>query len=141
MDNAGDETKEMQEQAGAKKRRGRMARSSRFRSQEQQRRVPKYPIGVASQLLGVSPQMLRRYEEAGLIEPSRQTGKNRLYSDQDMAVLEEIVDLADQGINATGIRYILQLRRQIHLLKGGSTSQERGNEQDPLPWFETPSQE
>jgi hypothetical protein len=58
-----------------------------------------------------------------------------------MAVLEEIVDLADQGINATGIRYILQLRRQIHLLKGGSTSQERGNEQDPLPWFETPSQE
>ena len=55
--------------------------------------MPKYTIGVVSQLLGLPPQVLRRYEEAGLLEPARQAGKNRLYSDQDIAILEEIVEL------------------------------------------------
>ena len=65
--------------------------------------MPKYTIGVVSQLLGLPPQMLRRYEEAGLLEPARQAGKNRLYSDQDIAILEEISELSAQGINAVGI--------------------------------------
>ena len=41
--------------------------------------MPKYTIGVVSQLLGLPPQMLRRYEEAVLLEPALQGGKNRLY--------------------------------------------------------------
>src|SRR5260370_35665001 len=78
---------------------------------ENNARMPKYTIGVVSQLLGLPPQVLRRYEEAGLLEPARQAGKNRLYSDQDIAILEEIVELSAQGINALGIRYIVQLRK------------------------------
>jgi len=70
--------------------------------------MPKYTIGVVSQLLGLPPQMLRRYEEAGLLEPARQAGKNRLYSDQDIAILEEIAELSAQGINVVGIRYLEQ---------------------------------
>jgi DNA-binding transcriptional MerR regulator len=79
--------------------------------------LPKYTIGIVSQILGLPPQALRRYEAAGLLEPARQTGKNRLYSDQDVAILEEIVQLSEQGINAAGIRYILQMRQQIILLQ------------------------
>lgn len=79
--------------------------------------MPKYTIGVVSQLLGLPPQMLRRYEEAGLLEPARQAGKNRLYSDQDIAILEEIVELSAQGINAVGIRYIIQIRKHIVILQ------------------------
>src|SRR6266702_8623576 len=79
--------------------------------------LPKYTIGVVSQLLGLPPQVLRRYEEAGLLEPARQSGKNRLYSDQDVAMLEEIAQLSEQGVNASGIRYILQMRREIHILR------------------------
>src|SRR5947209_11783099 len=79
--------------------------------------LPKYTIGVVSQLVGLPPQMLRRYEEAGLLEPARQDGKNRLYSDQDVAALEEIASLTDEGVNATGIRLILQMRQQIRLLQ------------------------
>ena len=79
--------------------------------------MPKYTIGVVSQLLGLPPQVLRRYEEAGLLEPARQAGKNRLYSDQDIAILEEIVELSAQGINAVGIRYIVQIRRHVVVLK------------------------
>src|SRR5438552_18149039 len=79
--------------------------------------MPKYTIGVVSQLLRLPPQILRRYEEAGLLEPARQSGKNRLYSDYDLSILEEIVELSSQGINASGIRYILQMRREIHILR------------------------
>lgn len=79
--------------------------------------MPKYTIGVVSQLLGLPPQVLRRYEEAGLLEPARQAGKNRLYSDQDIEILEEITELSAQGINAAGIRYIIQIRRHVLVLQ------------------------
>jgi DNA-binding transcriptional MerR regulator len=79
--------------------------------------MPKYTIGVVSQLLGLPPQVLRRYEEAGLLEPARQAGKNRLYSDQDITILEEIVELSAQGINAVGIRYIVQIRKHVVVLQ------------------------
>src|SRR6266702_1303830 len=79
--------------------------------------MPKYTIGVVSQLLGLPPQMLRRYEEAGLLEPARQGGKNRLYSDQDITILEEISELSAQGINAIGIRYIIQIRKHVLVLQ------------------------
>src|SRR6266480_2240849 len=78
--------------------------------------IPKYTIGIVSQLLGLPPQVLRRFEAAGLLEPARQTGKNRLYSDQDVALLTEIAELAEQGVNVVGIRYILQMRKEVHLL-------------------------
>ncbi len=79
--------------------------------------MPKYTIGIVSQLLGLPPQMLRRYEEAGLLEPARQGGKNRLYSDQDIEILEEISELSAQGINAVGIRYIIQIRKHVLVLQ------------------------
>src|SRR6266567_4628297 len=79
--------------------------------------MPKYTIGVVSQLLGLPPQVLRRYEEAGLLEPARQAGKNRLYSDQDITILEEIAELSEQGVNAIGIRYIIQIRRHVLVLQ------------------------
>jgi DNA-binding transcriptional MerR regulator len=79
--------------------------------------MPKYTIGVVSQLLGLPPQMLRRYEETGLLEPARQAGKNRLYSDEDIAILEEIAELAELGVNAMGIRHIIQMRRDMLMLQ------------------------
>jgi DNA-binding transcriptional MerR regulator len=79
--------------------------------------MPKYTIGVVSQLLGLPPHVLRRYEEAGLLEPARQSGKNRLYSDQDIAILEEITELSAQGINAVGIRYIVKIRKHVVVLE------------------------
>ncbi len=97
-----------------------MKRASRKAPQRKDREnasLPKYPIGVVSSLLGLPPQVLRRYEEAGLLEPARQSGKNRLYSDQDIAILEEIAELSDQGVNAVGIRHIIQIRRRVRVLE------------------------
>src|SRR6266849_9632070 len=79
--------------------------------------MTKYTIGVVSQLLGLPPQVLRRYEETGLLEPARQGGKNRLYSDLDIAILREIVQLSDEGVNIVGIRYIIQIREHVRNLQ------------------------
>lgn len=97
-----------------------MKRASRRASQrtnEESASMPKYPIGVVSALLGLPPQVLRRYEEAGILEPARQSGKNRLYSDQDIAILEEVAELSDLGVNAIGIRHIIEIRRHVRVLE------------------------
>jgi len=95
----------------------RRTRSERQKTSGDNASMPKYTIGVVSQLLGLSPQMLRRFEGAGLLEPARQAGKNRLYSDQDITILEEIAELSDQGVNAVGIRHIIQIRRHVLVLE------------------------
>src|SRR3989475_1924854 len=97
-----------------------MKRQEKFTARkisENNARMPKYTIGVVSQLLGLPPQILRRYEEAGVLDRARQAGKNRLYSDQDIAILEEIVELSAQGVNAVGIRYIIQIRKHVVVLQ------------------------
>ena len=95
----------------------RKARTPAQNTGEKNASLPKYSIGVVSQMLGLPPQMLRRYEEAGLLEPARQSGKNRLYSDADVAILEEIAALYEQGVNAVGIRHIIQMRKQVVVLQ------------------------
>ena len=95
----------------------RRQRSPAYKTSENTTSLPKYTIGVVSQLLGLPPQVLRRYEEAGLLAPARQSGKNRLYSDQDIEILEEIAELSEQGVNAVGIRYIIQIRRHVTILQ------------------------
>ena len=95
----------------------RRTRPSNRTPSESDSTTPKYTIGIVSQLLGLPPQMLRRYEEAGMLAPVRQGGKNRLYSDEDLAVLEEVAELYEQGINATGIRNIIQIRRHVQVLQ------------------------
>jgi MerR family transcriptional regulator, heat shock protein HspR len=95
----------------------RRQRSPAYKTSENNASLPKYTIGVVSQLLGLPPQVLRRYEEAGLLAPARQAGKNRLYSDQDVAILEEIVELSEQGVNVVGIRYIIQIRKHVTILQ------------------------
>lgn len=92
-------------------------------------RLPKYSIGVVSKLVGLPPQMLRRYEEAGLLSPAREVGKNRLYSDQDVAALEEMAALSAEGVNTAGIRLILQMREQISLLQQEIKAIRRGGEE------------
>jgi DNA-binding transcriptional MerR regulator len=95
----------------------RRPRQTRQPASEDSASMPKYTIGIVSRLIGLPPQVLRRYEETGLLEPARQSGKNRLYSDQDIAILREIVQLSDEGVNVVGIRYIIQIREHVRNLQ------------------------
>ena len=55
-------------------------------------------ISVAAELAGVHPQTLRIYERKGLVDPARTGGGSRRYSDADIALLQRISDLTDEGL-------------------------------------------
>ena len=69
-----------------------------------------YGIAVASDLVGTGVQNLRAYERAGLVDPSRTAGGNRLYSPDDVARLRRIQRLLAQGLNLAGISLVLDLQ-------------------------------
>ena len=68
-----------------------------------------YGITVAAELAGMSVQALRLYERKGLLEPARTGGGARRYSDADIARLRRIGTLIAEGINLTGIAWVLGL--------------------------------
>jgi MerR family transcriptional regulator/heat shock protein HspR len=72
-----------------------------------------YIISVAAELAGVHPQTLRIYERKGLIEPSRTEGRSRRYSDRDIALLQRIQELTNEGVSLAGVRKILELEAQL----------------------------
>ena len=66
-------------------------------------------------MIGVHAQTLRYYERAGIIEPSRSQGNQRLYSERDIARLQQIKTLVDDlGINLAGVEIILRLTNKIN---------------------------
>jgi len=73
--------------------------------------MPKFIISVAARMLDLHPQTLRQYEKRGFVEPYR-LGNLRLYSENDLEVLNEIKELANEGIPTCGIERILKLRKQ-----------------------------
>ena len=75
---------------------------------------PCFVISIAARMVGVHAQTLRYYERAGIIEPSRSQGNQRLYSERDIARLHQIKTLVDDlGINLAGVEIILRLTQRI----------------------------
>ena len=63
-----------------------------------------YIISVASRMLEMHPQTLRKYERVGLVRPSRTVGMLRLYSSQDIIKLRMIKHLVDEvRLNLAGV--------------------------------------
>ena len=69
-----------------------------------------YGIGVTSDLVGIAIQNIRAYERAGLVQPDRSSGGNRLYSPDDVARLRRIQALLAQGLNLACIAQVLDLQ-------------------------------
>ncbi len=75
---------------------------------------PCYIISVAARLVDMHPQTLRYYERLGLIEPSRSSGKIRLYSARDIERLRQIHNYVnDLGVNLAGVEIILNLTEKL----------------------------
>lgn len=82
-----------------------------------QRNHPIYVISVAAELAGMHPQTLRIYERRGLLTPARTTGGNRRYSEEDIARLRRIAELAATGMNLEGIRHVMSLEEEVVRLR------------------------
>jgi MerR family transcriptional regulator/heat shock protein HspR len=75
---------------------------------------PCYVISVAARIVGMHAQTLRYYERAGLLLPSRSSGRRRLYSPSDIERLREIQRLvSDLGLNLAGVDVIFRMRQRL----------------------------
>lgn len=87
---------------------------------------PLYVISVASRLLQLHPQTLRKYEREGFVEPSRTPGNLRLYSAEDIDRLRQVKTLVEeQGVNLAGVQLALLLTREIRALQATLRERER----------------
>lgn len=71
-----------------------------------------FSISVTSELTDVAPQMLRVYEQRGLLAPQRTPGGTRRYSGRDVDRIREIAALLSDGLNLAGIERVLALRAE-----------------------------
>lgn len=71
-------------------------------------------ISTVSERFGIHPQTLRLYEREGLINPARSAGNTRLYDEETLDRLEQILTLTrDLGVNLAGVEVVLQLQDQM----------------------------
>lgn len=76
---------------------------------------PCYVISVAARMVGLHAQTLRYYERAGLLTPSRSTGRQRLYSATDVERLKRIRTLTEEmGLNLAGVEVALRLMDRVN---------------------------
>ena len=78
---------------------------------------PLYGISVAGELTGVNPQMLRVYENRGLLEPQRTEGGTRRYSGADIHRINQITTLLASGLNLAGVEQVLVLEAEAVRLR------------------------
>ena len=78
---------------------------------------PWYTVAQATELLGVNPPTLRRWEREGLVSPQRTVGGQRRYSRRELQQLDQIAQLADDGVSTAGIRKILRLQDRVDQLE------------------------
>ena len=83
-----------------------------------------YVISVAAELAGVHPQTLRIYERKGLVLPARTGGGSRRYSDADIAALQRIQSLTDEGLNLAGVKRVIELEAELEKTRAELTKLE-----------------
>lgn len=79
---------------------------------------PIYVISVAARLVEMHPQTLRYYERAGLLKPTRSSGKIRLYSRREIERLRKIQRLTSElGVNLAGVEIIIELTERLEQME------------------------
>jgi MerR family transcriptional regulator/heat shock protein HspR len=82
-----------------------------------------FSISAVAQMFSIHQQTIRLYEKEGLINPKRSEGNTRLFSEEDIERLEEIIHLTHNiGINLAGVEMILKLQKQIKKLQNEMNS-------------------
>jgi MerR family transcriptional regulator/heat shock protein HspR len=77
-----------------------------------------FSISAVAKMFSVHQQTIRLYEKEGLIQPKRTDGNTRMFTDEDIEQLEEVIYLTHElGINLAGVQMILKLQRHIKKLQ------------------------
>jgi MerR family transcriptional regulator/heat shock protein HspR len=77
-----------------------------------------FSISAVAKMFSVHQQTIRLYEKEGLISPKRSEGNTRIFSEEDVDRLEEIIYLTHEaGINLAGVEMIMKLQKKIKILQ------------------------
>ena len=68
-------------------------------------------------MLNVQPAFLRRIDLEEVVQPARSDGGQRRYSRADIALVQRVSAMADEGMTLTGIKRILALDAEVADLK------------------------
>ena len=78
------------------------------------RKKPHFSISTVAGMFSIHQQTIRLYEREGFLCPKRSEGNTRLFSEEDINKLEEIIYLTHKlGINLAGVQVVLKLQKQI----------------------------
>src|SRR3984885_14045395 len=73
-----------------------------------------FSISAVAKMFSVHQQTIRLYEKEGLINPKRSSGNTRLFSEEDVDRLEEVIYLTHKlGVNLAGVEIILKLQKKV----------------------------
>lgn len=90
-----------------------------------------FVISVAARLVEMHPQTLRYYERAGLLKPTRSSGKIRLYSEREIERLRKIARLTTElGVNLAGVEVIMDLTERLEQMQQAMNRQQAELEQE-----------
>ena len=79
--------------------------------------LPLFTVGQVSAMLEIQQAFLRRLDDFEVVRPSRSSGRQRRYTRNEIAVVQYVVRLADEGMTLPAIRRILQLEHRIRELQ------------------------
>ena len=79
--------------------------------------APLYTVGQVASMLGVQPAFLRRLDTEQVVSPARSDGGQRRYTRADIAVVQQVWDMAGEGMTLVGIRRILSLEAEVAELR------------------------
>ena len=80
-----------------------------------------YTVGQVAGMLDVQPAFLRRLDLEHVVQPARSSGGQRRYSRVDVAAVQHVAALADDGMSLAGIRRILVLEAEVAALQAKVT--------------------
>lgn len=84
---------------------------------------PVYVISVAARLVELPGWVLRVLDQEGVVVPSRTESNRRLYSDNDIALLNRVRYLTEElGVNIAGVKVILEMERAQGTTEESTTS-------------------
>jgi len=69
-------------------------------------------------MFSIHQQTIRLYEKEGLICPKRSEGNTRLFSEEDLDRLEQIIHLTHQlGVNLAGVQMVLKMQKKMEKMQ------------------------
>jgi MerR family transcriptional regulator/heat shock protein HspR len=72
-----------------------------------------FTVGQVATMLGVQPAFVRRLDLEQVVQPARSEGGQRRYTRREIGLVQQVSDMAGQGMTLPGIRRILELEAEV----------------------------